>query len=99
DISLLGALPNVTIVQPASWDETGALLRWAVNDAEESVAVRLPRGPSPRRLDLPANVSHGRGTVLCEGSDAVLLAYGPVMLHEALSAARRRARRRGAVGQ
>jgi transketolase len=89
DISLLGALPNVTIVQPASWDETGALLRWAVNDAEESVAVRLAIGPSPRRLDLPANVSHGRGTVLCEGSDAVLLAYGPVMLHEALLAAER----------
>ena len=89
DISLLGALPNVTIVQPASWDETGALLRWAMNDAEESVAVRLAIGPSPRRLDLPANVSHGRGTVLCEGSDAVLLAYGPVMLHEALLAAER----------
>jgi transketolase len=89
DISLLGALPNVTIVQPASWDETGALLRWAVNDAEESVAVRLAIGPSPRRLDLPANVSHGRGTVLREGSDAVLLAYGPVMLHEALLAAER----------
>src|SRR4029079_16852639 len=51
DISLLGALPNMTIVQPASWEETGALLRWAVNDADESVAVRLVIGPSPRRLD------------------------------------------------
>ena len=89
DISLLGALPNMTIVQPASWEETGALLRWAVNDADESVAVRLVIGPSPRRLDLPASVSPGRGTVLHEGSDAVLLAYGPVMLHEALLAAER----------
>ena len=87
DISLLAALPNVTIVQPASWDETGALLRWAVNDADESVAVRLVIGPSPRRLDLPTSLSPGRGTALREGSDAVLLAYGPVMLHEALLAA------------
>ncbi len=89
DVSLLGALPNVTIVQPGSWDETRALLRWAVEDAEETVAVRLAIGPSPRRIDLPATVSVGRGSVLHEGSDAVLLAYGPVMLHEAVLAAER----------
>jgi transketolase len=29
----------------------------------------------------------GRGTVLREGSDALLFAYGPVLLHEALNAA------------
>ena len=79
----------LTIVQPGSWDETRALLRWAVEDAEESVAVRLAIGPSPRRIDLPATVSVGCGSVLHEGSDAVLLAYGPVMLHEALLAAER----------
>jgi transketolase len=28
----------------------------------------------------------GRGSVLREGADAILLAYGPVMLHEALTA-------------
>ena len=49
DISLLAALPNVTIVQPGSWDETRGLLRWAVEDADESVALRLAIGPSPRR--------------------------------------------------
>ena len=46
DISLLGALPNVTIVQPVNAEETAALLRWAVEDAEESVAIRLAIGPS-----------------------------------------------------
>ena len=51
--------------------------------------MRLAIGPSPRRLDLSPNVSVGRGTVLREGSDAVLVAYGPVMLHEALLAAER----------
>ncbi|HKY25371.1 MAG TPA: transketolase C-terminal domain-containing protein [Gaiella sp.] len=90
DISLLAALPNVAIVQPGSWDETGALVRWALQDAEETVAVRLAIGPSPRRLELPARESAvGRGSVLREGSDAVLLSYGPVMLHEALVAAER----------
>jgi len=88
DISLLAALPNVTIVQPGSWDETQGLLRWAVEHADESVALRLAIGPSPRRLELPGEApAIGRGSVLRDGGDAVLISYGPVMLHEALLAA------------
>jgi transketolase len=86
DVSLLGALPNVTIVQPANAVETQALLRWAVDDAEESVAIRLAIGPSPRRIELDPEyrVEPGRGSVLRTGSDGLLVSYGPVMLHEAL---------------
>jgi transketolase len=88
DVSLLAALPNMTIVQPANSEETRALLRWAVEDASDNVAIRLVIGPSPRVIELPsAESSLGRGTVLREGTDALLFAYGPVMLHEALSAA------------
>jgi transketolase len=86
DVSLLAALPNMTIVQPGNAEETKTLVRWAVESAVENVAVRLAIGPSPRRLELPAT-SPGQGSVLHEGSDAVLFAYGPVMLHEALAAA------------
>jgi transketolase len=86
DISLLAALPDMTIVQPGNADETRALLRWAVDDAVGNVAIRLAIGPSPRRLDLPAVVA-GRGAVIRDGTDALLLAYGPVMLNEALAAA------------
>ena len=88
DVSLLAALPGTTIVQPANAEETRALLRWAVEDADGNVAIRLAIGPSPRRIELPpAETLPGRGTVLHEGSDAVLFAYGPVMLHESLTAA------------
>ncbi len=88
DVSLLAALPGMTIVQPANAAETRELLRWAVEDADGNVAIRLAIGPSPRRIELPsAGVSPGRGAVLREGADALLFAYGPVMLHEALSAA------------
>src|SRR5207237_7618334 len=38
DISLLSALPNMTIVQPGSAEETSAFLGWAVHRARESVA-------------------------------------------------------------
>ena len=97
DISLLGALPSLAIVQPGNAEETRALVRWAVQEAEESVAIRLAIGPSPRRIELPAEyeVSPGRGAVLREGNDAVLLAYGPVLLHEALLAGELLAEREG----
>jgi transketolase len=88
DISLLAALPNMVVVQPANSAETRALLSWAVEDADDNVAVRLAIGPSPRAIELPTDeVSPGRGSVLREGADAVMFAYGPVMLHEALGAA------------
>jgi transketolase len=88
DVSLLAALPNMTIVQPANSAETRCLLRWAVDEAVENVALRLAIGPSPRKIDLPdVAVVPGRGTVAREGTDALLFAYGPVMLHEALLAA------------
>jgi transketolase len=88
DVSLLGALPNVTIVQPANSEETRALLRWAVEESRESVAIRLAIGPSPRRIELPGDdVAPGRGSILREGREAVLFSYGPVMLNEALAAA------------
>ena len=94
DISLLTALPNVAIVQPGSGEEARGLLRWAVEAAGESVALRLAIGPSPRRIELPAQPAVGRGSVLRDGGDAVLLSYGPVMLHEALLAADRLAESR-----
>ncbi len=87
DISLLGALPDMTIVQPGNAEETRALLRWAVDEADGNVAIRLAIGPSPRRTELDGHVTPGRGSVLRDGADAVLVSYGPVMLHEALTAA------------
>jgi transketolase len=89
DISLLGALPNMTLVQPGCDRETRATVAWAIEEAEENVGIRLAIGPSPRRIELPEGwrLEPGRGTVLAEGGDALLVAYGPVMLHEALVAA------------
>ena len=89
DVSLLAALPNMTIVQPANSEETKALVAWAVERAEGNVAIRLAIGPSPRRIELPGDfeLTPGRGVTLREGADVLVLAYGPVMLHEALTAA------------
>jgi transketolase len=89
DISLLGALSNMTILQPVNAEETRALLAWAVAEATGNVAIRLAIGPSPRRIDLPDGYRAvpGRGAVLRAGSEVVVFAYGPVLMHEVLTAA------------
>lgn len=88
DISLLGALPNMLILQPGNASETRQVVEWCIEQAEESCAIRLAIGPSPRLIELPPDyrVVPGRGVILRLGTDAVIFAYGPVMLHEALIA-------------
>jgi transketolase len=85
DVSLLGALPNVAIVQPGNADETRALLRWAVADARENVAIRLAIG---RRHGASSSDRRSRprrraARVQTRSSSRT----GRVMLHEALTAA------------
>jgi transketolase len=89
DISLFGALPNCVILEPCNGVETKRALEWCVDNAEENCMIRLVISPSPRTIILPEDYdfSFGKGTVLKEGKDAVLFSYGPVMLHEALTAA------------
>jgi transketolase len=69
--------------------ETRALVEWAVLESPRSVAIRLAIGPSPRKIELPEDYRPvpGVGVTLRQGSDATLVSYGPVMLHETLTAA------------
>ncbi len=89
DISLFGALPNCTSLEPCNAAEAAMALDWCVEDATESCMLRLAIGPSPRKIELPAGyrLTHGRGVVLHSGTDLLVLSYGPVMLHEVLGAA------------
>lgn len=88
DISLMGALPDCTIVQPCNGSETRAALTFFVEEAVGTCILRLNIGPSPCVIRLPGSYSFtpGQGSVLREGNDAALVAYGPVLLHEALLA-------------
>lgn len=86
DVSQLTSIPGVTVVQPANAAQTRAALRWMVLDNPGIGVLRLVIGPSPRSI-AGDTLELGRGTRLTEGSDAILFAYGPVMLNEALLAA------------
>lgn len=88
DISLFGSLQNITIIQPCNAVETRKTVEYCVNEAKENCMIRLVIGPSPETIQLPEDYEFtvGVGTELTEGKDAVIFAYGPVMLHEALVA-------------
>jgi len=95
DISLFGALPNCEILQPCNGEETRMVVDYAVDAARENVMIRLIIGPSPRKVTLPAGyrLERGKGVTLADGDDAVLFAYGPVMIHEAMVASELLARK------
>jgi transketolase len=88
DISLVGALPNCEIIQPANAVETQMAVQYAIDQADVNVVLRLVIGPSPRTVLLPDGYrfERGRGAALTNGQDLALFAYGPVMLNEALLA-------------
>jgi transketolase len=88
DISLLATLPNFEIIQPCNSGEMRQAVEYCVEKSSANCVLRLNIGPSPRIITLPPDYSltPGQGVELSEGADAVLFAYGPVMLHEALLA-------------
>lgn len=88
DISLFGALPNIEILQPCNALETKLVTEYAITESKNSCVIRLVIGPSPESIVLPSDykLTFGRGVSITQGDDAILFAYGPVMLHEALVA-------------
>lgn len=88
DISAVAAVPNLVALAPGAESEVARALEWC---------LRVHRGPSWLRLEsVPCDVPYllpdkplelGVGDVLREGSEALLIGYGPTLLSEAWRAA------------
>jgi transketolase len=89
DISALGAMPGMALVEPFCEAEAAAAVRWAVREAEGPVYIRLVSVPWELPFDPPQveRLEPGRGTVLREGPDGVIVTTGPVMVDQAWRAA------------
>jgi 1-deoxy-D-xylulose-5-phosphate synthase len=88
DLSFLRHIPNLTFMVPADEAELARMLVTALGH-DGPVALRYPRGVGVGApLDAePAPLPLGRGELLCEGADALVLAIGG-RVHPALEAAR-----------
>ena len=83
DVGYLRQCPGMQILCPASTQELGDMLSWAVNGQNGPVAIRYPRGGDRGYAD-SAWVS-GPVSVCSKGTGAVLITYG-VMLDNVMQA-------------
>jgi transketolase len=89
DISALGAVPGLELIEPASEDEVTQAVAYCLEGTSASCYLRLVSIPCrvPYRLPPDYRLERGRGVALTEGDDAILIGYGPVMLAQAYDAA------------
>jgi transketolase len=82
DISALGSMPGMALIEPATESEVRAAVRWAVDEAPASVYVRLVsvRWALPFEPPDVDELVPGQGTVLRAGDDGLFVAAGPVMV-------------------
>ncbi|MBE7438808.1 MAG: transketolase [Spirochaetales bacterium] len=94
DISALGGIPGLTMIEPSCEREVRLALKWAVNKNQDSTYIRLVSIPVEVQFQLPDDYTliEGRGVILHEGKDLIVFAYGPVLLAEAFVAAQMAAR-------
>ncbi|WP_165420485.1 transketolase C-terminal domain-containing protein [Rhizobium leguminosarum] len=97
DISALAAMPGMALVEPSCDAEVGLLLDWCVNEAPGSSYIRLISVPWEVEYSLPADYrpTKGRGLTLAEGEDVAIIAYGPVLLSNAIAASKMLAEKHG----
>jgi transketolase len=89
DISALASVPNLLMAEPAVDAEVDALLDHLVTTAKESAYLRLVSVKWPVPFEYPGGqrVQPGRGWVVRDGRDLVVIGYGPWLLSNAWHAA------------
>jgi transketolase len=89
DISALGAMPGMALLEPFSESECRAVVDWAVRRAPGPVYIRLCSVPWALGFDPPAveELAPGRGSVLRPAGELLFVAAGPVMVANAVHAA------------
>lgn len=86
DITLMRALPNMTVVVPADAAETAQVIRWAAS-YQGPVYIRMGRAKVEDVISPDAEFVPGKSTTLADGSDVTIMACG-IMTQQALQAAK-----------
>jgi transketolase len=85
DITSLSGNPGLTMIEPYSESEVRNTLNWAINENSGSTYIRLCSIPFSLPFSQPEKsvFEKGKGTVISDGLDIVIMTYGPVMLSQA----------------
>jgi transketolase len=88
DISALASVPGLVLLEPSCEEEVAPAVEYCLRGTPESCYLRLVSIPCqvPYRLPTDYRLREGRGVALTEGDDAILFAYGPVLLAQACEA-------------
>ncbi|GAB1481458.1 1-deoxy-D-xylulose-5-phosphate synthase [Treponema sp.] len=84
DLSLLKAIPNLSILCPATATELEQMLRWALSQ-EGPTAIRYPKAACPS-LALNQNLELGRGALLTHSGASSLIAFTGSLYAQAIAA-------------
>jgi len=89
EISALGGVPGLVMVEPCCPEEVGPLLDWCVETHDGPSFLRLASMPHATDAKLPNGYapSKGKGYVVREGCDGAIIAAGLLGVAEALNAA------------
>jgi len=89
DISTLSAMPGMILIEPSCEDEVVRVVDWAINRNLDSSYIRLCSLPwvVPYSLPVRYRLEVGVGCILKDGIDVAIIAYGPIMLSNAVNAA------------
>jgi transketolase len=89
DISAVGSVPGLTVIEPCSEREARLAIRWAVETNTASTYLRFVNVPLDLPYSLPQSYSLevGKGVTLRSGADVAVVGYGPVLMTSAWHAA------------
>lgn len=89
DISAVASNPGITMIEPSSEMEARMAIRWAVEKNPKSTYIRFSSVPLELPYALPKDYvfEKGKGVLLRAGQGVAIVAYGQVMLREAILAA------------
>ena len=88
EVSAVGGIPNLVMVEPCCPDEVAPLFEWCLDYVGPSF-LRLVSVPYPTsaRLPRPYRPEPGKGVTLRDGTDVAIVTAGLVMVSESLAAA------------
>lgn len=97
DISVLGSIPGLILLEPSCEAEVRMVLEYAVDSNPFSTYIRIVSIPYEVPFELPEKykLEVGKGVAITEGEDAIIFAYGPVMLSEAYKVAKNIKQKKG----